>query len=461
MEYVDGENLEHLGIISEESALIYIQKISSALSEVHEKGLLHRDIKPSNILVRTETNEPILVDFGIAREFNEKIIQTHTPFCSDFYAPPEQYNLKAERSASSDIYSLAATLYKILTGKEPEGALSRLLYGCELKSPKQLNPNISDAVEIGILKGLDLQADNRPQSTKEWLEIMELKIITPSEYKISQNTTNLKKAEESIAESEERKRIEGRVKFYISELYAPEPSSRLRAIQELGLLGESASSSVPHLIKIIQNVDDIFCHDVEIALSKIGSPSVVPVSQLLNHEKIEVKRKAASILERIGADASAATPQLILALEDPDPEGDVRWYATIAIGKIGLPAKEAIPSLLKRLRDEKAGIRAYAAWSLGQMRQEAQSAIPSILEKLFEDKSENVFIAGLEALEAIGYDITTININFTDGTVSRNAKEYITIQREEDRKSLESQKMGGGIVTPLRRTLSANTPPQI
>ncbi|WP_176453283.1 HEAT repeat domain-containing protein, partial [Pseudanabaena sp. SR411] len=180
-----------------------------------------------------------------------------------------------------------------------------------------------------------------------------------------------------------------------------------------------------------------------------------------NHEKIEVRRKAASTLELIGADAWAATPQLILALEDPDPEGDVRWYATIAIGKIGLLAKEAIPSLIKRLRDEKYGVRAYAAWSLGQMRLEAQSSIPSILENLFDEKSENIFLARLEALEAIGYDITTININFTDGTVSRNAKEHITIQREEERKSLESKKMGGGIVIPWRRTLSANTPPQI
>ncbi|OYQ66310.1 hypothetical protein B9G53_04820 [Pseudanabaena sp. SR411] len=280
MEYVDGKNLDLLGIISEELALLYIQQISSALSEVHEKGLLHRDIKPSNILVRNETNEAILVDFGIAREFTAKIIQTQTPLWTPFYASPEQYNERTERSASSDIYSLAATLYKILTGKDPEAAPSRMC-GCELKSPKQLNPNISDVVEAGILQGLELQADNRPQSIKEWLEIMELKIITPSEYKISQNTINLKKAEESIAESEERKRIEGRVKFYISELYAPEPSSRHRAIQELGLLGESASSSVPHLIKIIQNVDDTFCHDVEIALSKIGASSVIPLTQLL------------------------------------------------------------------------------------------------------------------------------------------------------------------------------------
>ena len=196
-------------------------------------------------------------------------------------------------------------------------------------------------------------------------------------------------------------------------------------------------------------------------MSKIGSPSVVPLSQLLNHEKIEIRRKAASILELIGAGASTATPQLILALEDSDPEGDVRWYATIAIGKIGLLAKEAIPSLIKRLKDEKAGIRAYAAWSLGQMRLEAQSAIPSILENLFDDKSENVFIAWLEAIEAIGYDITTIKIDFDDGTVSRNAKEHITIHREEERNHLASQKMFSGIVTNWRRTLSANTPPQI
>lgn len=278
MEYIDGKNLNHLGIISEELALLYIQQISSALSNVHEKGLLHRDIKPSNILVRNETNEAILVDFGIAREFTSKAIQTQTPLYTPFYASPEQYIEKAERSASSDIYSLAATLYKILTGKEPESATSRLC-GCVLKTPKQINPNIGHIVEVGILKGLELQASNRPQSIQEWLEMMELKLITHSEYKIVPSPLSLGNNEELISERQERDRIERRVKFYIAELSPPEYQGRYRAIQELEILGEKASPAVPYLIEIMKNQDDDLCSQVGIVLSKIGFASVMPLVQ--------------------------------------------------------------------------------------------------------------------------------------------------------------------------------------
>ena len=428
MEYVDGKNLEHLGIIPKELALLYIQQISSALSEVHEKGLLHRDIKPSNILVRTETNEAILVDFGIAREFTAKIIQTQTPLLTPFYASPEQYNPRAERSASSDIYSLSATLYKILTGKEPESAPSRMC-GCELKSPKQINPNISDVVEAGILKALELQANNRPQSIKEWLEIMELKIITPSEYKISQNRLSIHKTEESIAIEEQKYRIERRVQSYIADLSAPEKYFREVAMRELRALGKYAYSAVPHLIKIMENPDDIFFSGIENVLRDIGSASVIPLSRLLGHENLEIRRKAAKALAGIGVDASTAIPEIILASEDSDDE--VIWYAIVAIGIIGVPAKDAIPILIKRLDDPVAGIRAYAAWALGRMREYAQIAIPEIVKMLYDGKNtERVRLAALEALEVIGYDITKIYFKQSNGR-RRNAKTYAIIQRRK------------------------------
>jgi serine/threonine protein kinase len=447
MEYVDGKNLDHLGIVSEKLALLYIQQISSALSEVHEKGLLHRDIKPSNILVRTETNEAILVDFGIAREFTSKIIQTQTPLWTPFYASPEQYNERAERSASSDIYSLAATLYKILTGKEPESAPSRMMYGYEFKSAKQLNPNISDVVEAGILKGLELQANNRPQSIKEWLEIMELKIITPSEYKISQNRLSIHKTEESIAIEEQKYRIERRVQSYIADLSAPEKYFREVAIRELRTLGKYASSAVPYLIKIMENPDDIFFSGIENVLRDIGSASVIPLSRLLEHEKVEIRIKAAKALAEIGVDASTATSEIILAAEDSDDR--VIWYAIVAIGIIGTPAKDAIPILIKRLSDPVPGIRAYAAWSLGRMGEYAQIAIPEIVKMLYGN--ESIWLAALESLEVLGYDISQFYFKQNNGR-RRNAKVYATIKRKKLGKVFNNYY--------LPRPLITKTPPQ-
>jgi serine/threonine protein kinase len=177
MEYIDGEELGNLGSLPESKALTYIYQIGEALSIVHQNGLLHRDVKPENILVRNNKSEAVLIDFGIARDFTPNSTQTHTAYQTPFYAPPEQYNERAKRGAFTDVYALAATLYKVLTGKEPESAISRIM-GEPLAPPNKLNPNISDRVNKAILKGLELQSENRPQSVEEWLNILEVKELT-------------------------------------------------------------------------------------------------------------------------------------------------------------------------------------------------------------------------------------------------------------------------------------------
>jgi len=173
MEYIEGEELGNLGILSEFQALEYIQQIGEALTVVHQNGLLHRDVTPKNILVRNNKSEAVLIDFGIAREFSPNLTQTHTAYKTAFYAPIEQYNERAKRGAFTDVYALAATLYKVLTGKEPESAISRMM-GEPLAPPNKLNPNISDRVHKAILKGLELQSENRPQSVQEWLCILKI-----------------------------------------------------------------------------------------------------------------------------------------------------------------------------------------------------------------------------------------------------------------------------------------------
>ncbi|MBW4600142.1 MAG: GUN4 domain-containing protein [Calothrix sp. FI2-JRJ7] len=173
MEYIEGEELSSKKLpLQESEALCYINQIGEALEIVHKNGLLHRDVKPNNIIIRTGKLEAVLIDFGIAREFKANATQTHTEFITPFYAPPEQYNPRAKRGAFTDVYSLAATLYKVLTGKEPESSISRAI-GCTLASPKKLNTNLSNKVNEAILKGLELVPENRPQSIKEWLQLLQ------------------------------------------------------------------------------------------------------------------------------------------------------------------------------------------------------------------------------------------------------------------------------------------------
>ena len=453
MEYIKGESLSWKGILSERLALLCIQQVSSSLAEIHDNGLLHRDIKPSNILVREEIDEAILIDFGIAREFTPEKIQTHTVAFTDFYSAPEQYEKKAVRSPSSDIYSLAATLYKILTNKEPEGSLSRTK-GSKLKNPEQINPNISDVVEAAILKGLELEACDRPQTVKEWLGMMGLDLIPYSE--VIQPTLSTKRVEELIAEAKERQRIEARVKFYTSELSALDYQSRNRAIQELEILGTKAFPAISELIQIMEDIDNEFCFHVGSVLSKIGSASVIPLSRLLKHENVEIRRQASGTLSAIGSEAIDSIDSLIMGLEDEDEE--VRWYCTITLGKIGLLAQRATSKLIAKLKDPKSGVRAFAAYALGKMI--SKEAIDPLLEIVKdENECQPVFVASLEALRAIGFDMKEFNFTGDAGILS--ADEVIEFCRESWRKEESERKAKHtGMTISFMNPLHAGTPPQ-
>ena len=182
MEYIKGETLqsyvEKHGILSEAKALLYIRQIGEALTVVHQKGLLHRDVKPINIMLRSGADnnfEAVLIDFGIAREFEPGQIKKYTIFRSYGYAPIEQYQEQVEGNACTDVYALAATLYYLLTKTVPSSAEARdrSLRGNGTDSlvlPKQFNSSISDPVNQAIVWGMQLKAQDRPQSVQEWLE---------------------------------------------------------------------------------------------------------------------------------------------------------------------------------------------------------------------------------------------------------------------------------------------------
>ncbi len=175
MEYIQGEDLanyvdEH-GIFSEESALPIMQQIGEALTFVHERGFLHRDIKPNNI-VRRSNNQPVLIDFGLAREFTQGKIQSMTNQMTEYFAPIEQYERNGEFGAYTDVYALAATLYTLLTGEFPFPAKIRQ-QNIPLVEPKQHQPGkISDRVNQAIIKGMALEPHARPQSVQSWLELL-------------------------------------------------------------------------------------------------------------------------------------------------------------------------------------------------------------------------------------------------------------------------------------------------
>jgi hypothetical protein len=174
MQYIEGETLEQLlsrrdTPLEEKEALGYIQQIGQALTFVHRKGVLHRDIKPPNIMVRKTTNDAVLIDFGIARNFESKVTQTHTVAFTQGYAPPEQLEERYKRGSYTDVYGLAATLYYLLTKAHPTHAFARKSDSSSFVEPKKVNPNINDRVNNAILWGMELEPSNRPQTVQQWL----------------------------------------------------------------------------------------------------------------------------------------------------------------------------------------------------------------------------------------------------------------------------------------------------
>ena len=175
MEYVPGEDLcklvERRGILSETEALNYIRQVGEAVIVVHGKGLLHRDIKPQNIMVR-DNQDAVLIDFGLARGFIPDRTQQMTCELTHGFAPLEQYAETGRFAEYIDVYALAATLYYLLTITPPTPAYLRASNYHPLKPPYQINPNISDAVDRAIMKGMEMDVTNRPHSVQKWLAML-------------------------------------------------------------------------------------------------------------------------------------------------------------------------------------------------------------------------------------------------------------------------------------------------
>jgi formylglycine-generating enzyme required for sulfatase activity len=185
MEYVKGKNLEQYlyanGVFSESAGLEIIKGIGEALIYIHGRNYLHRDIKPANILLRESDNKAILIDFGLAREVNFAELMSLTNAKTPVFAPPEQFENRSNFTPALDIYALAATLYVIIAVHEPPfiplpspylNAKIMLDMKMAIEPPQKYNSQISQKVNDAILKGMELDYQNRPQSITEWFTFL-------------------------------------------------------------------------------------------------------------------------------------------------------------------------------------------------------------------------------------------------------------------------------------------------
>lgn len=177
MPYYKGEALHTLlargGTLSEEEALALSRPLLDALDYIHRNGVVHQDIKPANIYI-TEDGDPILLDFGAAGQRLHASASTRRKLGSEGYAAIEQSDPDGPVGPWTDIYALAATLYRCVSGHLPVAASQRRS-ALEQKETDPLEPlerllPARDYRQLmsAVARGLRLNPADRPQSIAQW-----------------------------------------------------------------------------------------------------------------------------------------------------------------------------------------------------------------------------------------------------------------------------------------------------
>ena len=171
MEYLEGQTLkEYLnrqgGKLPVGRALQALEPVMVSMSQVHRAGIIHRDISPDNIMITTDGMMKLL-DFGAAVDLMKEEERSLSIMLKPGYAPEEQYRTKGKLGPWSDVYALAATIYKCITGITPPEAMERMRED-HLAAPGSLGINMPPSVEAALLKGMSVYADNRYQTMDEF-----------------------------------------------------------------------------------------------------------------------------------------------------------------------------------------------------------------------------------------------------------------------------------------------------
>ncbi len=191
MEYLEGrtlkEYLEQVEKVSVEEAKEILHPILVALQDVHELGILHRDIAPDNIFL-TSDGKVKLLDFGASRFATTSHSKSLSVIIKPGYAPVEQYRSRGDQGTWTDVYSLAATFYKMITGITPEDSMERIEKE-ELKKPSKLGVKIPKNVENAIMNALNIKIEDRTQN------VVQLEKQMYTDEKVKLRFVKLKKAD--------------------------------------------------------------------------------------------------------------------------------------------------------------------------------------------------------------------------------------------------------------------------
>ena len=180
MDYIEGSSLQSIckqrKSIPQKDAVDYVTKIAGALEYIHSQSMTHLDVKPANIMIRKSDNAPVLIDFGLSKQYTSEGEQTSTTpvGISHGYAPIEQYRQGgvSEFSPATDIYALGATLYKLITGITPPEA--PLLLDSGLHRPDGIDENVWRAIS----KAMSVSKSGRYSSASDFAAALNSTSVT-------------------------------------------------------------------------------------------------------------------------------------------------------------------------------------------------------------------------------------------------------------------------------------------
>jgi serine/threonine protein kinase len=169
MEYIEGIHLKQFaksngGTLTPEVVFYLLKPVMRALSIIHKKDIIHRDISPDNIMI--DRNQKVkLIDFGAAKNF-EIDAEDESVVLKYGYAPIEQYTKEGKQGPWTDIYSLCATIYYLITGKKVPDARKRLEEDM-LEPPIKLVAGLTQKQNDVLMKGLAVNMENRYQTMND------------------------------------------------------------------------------------------------------------------------------------------------------------------------------------------------------------------------------------------------------------------------------------------------------
>lgn len=182
MEFLDGRTLEEYlaekGRLTEQETLDLMMPVLEALQSVHEKGIIHRDISPDNIFLTADNEGHLhakLIDFGASRFATTSHSKSLTVLIRPGYSPEEQYRSNGQQGTFTDVYAVAACMYRMVTGQQPPDALERrsrieAKKPDLLQEPGRLNPDLSSNFETALLNALNVRVEDRTASISDFQE---------------------------------------------------------------------------------------------------------------------------------------------------------------------------------------------------------------------------------------------------------------------------------------------------